>query len=297
MTMVIDYEREITDLSQLLGLKLVADWQAGPAYFAEALAYYLEYQFSLSDGDLSLVTLGRGAAFLERIEGYLHRLAIDPPALETFVSMRRYAGEAVWGIKLSLSSESAIQLYVKKPLPLTEVLFWLKRQGLAPETAGQLTAMAAHLDKDHIHFLGADFTSGQPIAFQLYFTQYLDADQPVAERLAQVSAVGGLPQSAQDRLAAYHPLLAQPQETMWVSVTLVDGKLRPTLKLDYSGIRLGLVSMLLEDSDATETAIGYHKTISETLRIERASNLGLRLRDEATPALSLYFTRLSRTLP
>jgi hypothetical protein len=297
MTMVINYEQEIAGLSQTLGLKLAVDWQAGPAHFVEALAYYLEYQFSLADGGLSLVTLGRGAAFLERVEAYLRQLKLEPAALETFISMRRYAGEATWGIKLPLSGEPEIQLYVKKPLPLAEVLFWLGRQGVSPEAAERLTAIAGQLRKDHTHFLGVDFTPGRAVPFQIYFTQYLDDETPVAERLGQVSDILGLPPAARSRLAQYHPLLAQPQETMWLSFSLVEGELLPTLKLDYSGVRLGLAAMLLEDMAASETAFTYLKIISETLGIDRANYMGLRLKGEAPPTLSFYFTRLSRTLP
>ncbi|MCB0008894.1 MAG: hypothetical protein KDE04_20650, partial [Anaerolineales bacterium] len=86
-----DIERELAALAQLLKLPLLPAWQANLRHFQAAMQNYVEYQLSLSDGDLALVSLGRGPGHLDTIGAYLDQLALLPEARETWDQFRRYA--------------------------------------------------------------------------------------------------------------------------------------------------------------------------------------------------------------
>jgi hypothetical protein len=289
-------QKEIGALAQLLNWPLPDNWTTVLTRFADAWPNYLEYQISFPSGEFALITLGRTPQFLETITTYLQEIGGDDTALAIFQNMRQYVGQATWGLKLVLSHHPEVQLYVKKPLPIPEVLFWLRqRQGVA-DTAGEIIeAVATQLEKSHTHFVGADFTPGQPVRYQIYFTQYLTADKAVQKRIQQAMACLGLSTAAQKQFDRYHPLLAQPEYTLWLSVGLFNQQIMPSVKLDYSGVRLGVVGLLMEDLNLSPSQRDVLAQIGEQLGVDTADYLGLRLTDGQPPQISLYLTRQCRS--
>jgi len=285
-------QEEILSLAQLLNRPLPENWTTVLTHFAAAWPNYLEYQISLESGELALITLGRDPQFLDAVNVYLQEMAGDDSALAIFRSMRQYVGQATWGLKLLLSDKPEVQVYVKKPLPLPEILFWLRQRQGADNTACEtIESVAALLQKTHTHFVGADFTPGQPIRYQIYFTQYLTTDKSVQERVQQVMACLGLSDLTQQQFQRYHPILAQPEQTLWLSVGLLDQQIMPSLKLDYAGVRLGVAGLLLEDLNQSESPSAVLMQLSERLGVDTADYLGLRLTSGRLPQLSLYLTR------
>jgi hypothetical protein len=292
--MIRDAEQELAALATRLDLPIRADWPELLTRFAFGLRNYREYQLSLQDADLALVTLARAPAFLDIIEEYLLESGVEATTVDIFRSMRRYAGQATWGLKIGLGDSREVQVYVKRPLPVAEVLFWLGQRGaIEAEAAETVRAVAQVLDKNHTHFVGADITPGQPPRYQIYFTQYLERIDPVALRVRQVMALIGLPDEVSQDFLRYHPLLARPDKTLWLSVTLDEGRLLPTVKLDYSAVRLGTVGLLLESVGAGQKAHDTLQALGEGLVIDTADYLGVRYRPGQPPGLSLYLTRYS----
>ena len=295
-TSVPDIQRELEALAQLLDLPLLPAWQASLGHFQAATQNYVEYQLSLSDGDLALVSLGRGPAHLDNIAAYLDQLALLTETKETWAQFRRYAAEAVWGLKVSLSHQPGLQLYVKKPLPVREVGFWLGRQGIPVADVARINRSAELLGKSHTHFLGADFAPGQLAPFQIYFTQYCEAAAPELDRLLLVGAELGLGDAFADGLRAVHPLLVSPGQTVWASLTLRGSQLLPTLKLDYPSVRLGLADMVLGALDFAGGHFHYLPALQNLAQVSQASYFGLRWSEPPALAASLYLTRHVRSL-
>ncbi|MCB8960842.1 MAG: hypothetical protein H6651_11050 [Ardenticatenales bacterium] len=291
-----DIERELAALAQLLKLPLLPDWQASLRHFQAATQNYVEYQLSLSDGDLALVSLGRGPDHLDTIAAYLDQLALLPEARETWDQFRRYAAAAVWGLKVSLSHRPGLQLYVKKPLPVREVGFWLGRQGISRADVATIERCAGLLDKDHTHFLGADFAPEQAAPFQVYFTQYCEDGAPELARLLAVGTELGLGEAFTSGLRDVHPLLVSPGQTVWVSLTLRGGQLLPTVKLDYPSVRLGLADMVLGALAFAGDHYDYLPALQTLAQVSQASYFGLRWSEPHSLAASLYLTRHVRTL-
>jgi hypothetical protein len=291
--MIKDWVDEIADLAQALGQPLPADQAISLMRFSDQWHYYLEYQVSLDTGALGLVTLGETPKFLRKVGTYLQGIGVTVNALGLFKRIRRFAGLATWGLKVSTGEKQGIQLYVKKPLDVAEVLSWLQRcEVISLDMAGQVADIAAQLDKSHTHFLGFDFSPGQPVRYQIYFTQYLQATDSVPKRVRQVIQTLALPDSATQYFERYYSLLAQPERTLWVSIGLAEGAIMPTIKLDYEGVHLNVASMVLEDLGLEHPQLDYLNAINHSLQVETADYLGFRLTANHPPALSLYLTRV-----
>jgi hypothetical protein len=289
---MVDPRRELPELAQRLNTPLRPNWPDSLAQFADGLRNYLEYQVALADGALALVTLGRGEPFLDAIDAYLAQRGVEPAGLDIYRSMRHYAGKATWGLKLALSDEPEVQIYVKKPLPVSELLFWLGRRANLEPGAGKLIAdVATLLDKPYTHFFGADFTPGQPIRYQLYFTQYLERIDPVALRVRETMSRLGLPDQVTLAFSHFHHLLAQPDRSLWLSLAVDGGRVLPTLKLDYNSIRLGVAGLVAEEAGPGEAR--RLQATGDILGVDTADYFGMRYRDAGDPALSLYLTRYS----
>src|SRR5262245_55454098 len=128
--MTIYLRPEIEKLSEGLGLKLIDAWLDPLQRFLPAMKRYLEYQISLDKGALSVITLGSEVAFLDQIEAHLRERGGSTQALAIFRAMRSRVERATWGLKLSLTSKDDTQVYIKKPLPLEQLLSELQGQGL-----------------------------------------------------------------------------------------------------------------------------------------------------------------------
>lgn len=290
--MTVQLQSEITKLSEALDLDLPDTWHDPVQRYLPAMKKYLEYQISLSKKELALITLGRDDTFLDHIEDHLDELGVGSRAISIFRMMRNQVTRATWGVKQALGPTPELQLYIKKPLPLDRVLSELQAQGLKSAAAEQIKAVAAHLEKPHTHFFGADFTPGKLIPYQIYFTQYITNDDVVINRLRRIVDELQLPAHVHEQLVQTYDLLAYPDRTVWVSLSLSEGNIYPSLKLDYSAIPFNSVANLLEVLRFSEQPYNYLRAVAETLRVRTADYLGLRLTANAAPNLSVYLTRI-----
>lgn len=290
--MRVDLQSEVSALSGGLNIPLPDDWLAPIKPYYPAISNYLEYQISLTKRELSLITLGSGSDFLNQLESHLAQLQVTSAAHTIFKMLRNQVPTATWGVKQSLGPSPELQLYVKKPLPLDQVLMRLQAQGMDRVAAEQIRAAAGHLEKSHTHFFGADFSPGKPVPFQIYFTQYTTDDDLVAKRLQRVATELQLPAEISTQLADTYTLLAAPKRTIWISLGIVNGSLAPSIKLDYSGISFNAIVKLLEMVNAPEHTHDDLRTVAETLRVATADYLGLRFTANRAPSIGLYTTRI-----
>jgi len=290
--MTIYLRPEITQLSEGLDIDLPDSWLEPVERYLPAMRKYLEYQVSLSKKELSIITLGRDDSFLDKIEIHLDELRVSDQAISIFRNLRRQITRATWGVKQLLGPEPEIQVYVKKPLPIDAVLPGLSAQGYGEPVAQQIRKVASILEKSHTHFFGADFTPGQPVPFQIYFTQYLSEDAGVLHRLEQVVDELKLPSHVTEQLIQAHSLLSHPKQTIWISLSLMDGSIYPAIKLDYRDISFKLATRLLETLQFPSSTFDSLQMVAETLKVQTADYMGLRLAANAAPNSSIYLTRI-----
>jgi hypothetical protein len=289
-----DLVAEAEVLSDLFAAERLPGWRASLEHFARAARTYAEFQLSLSRQRLAFVTLGKGEDHLASIVSHLREVNIGDPGERVLADLQRAVPNATWGVKTSLTTAPAVEVYVKKPAPVADVLAWLRRHGSEPAQEQRIARVSTVLDKSHTHFFGVALAPQAPSAFDLYFTQYSDGDGQVAKRIAQLWDVLEIPQEQQQLFAKHHPALARPGQTIWVSVSITDGVVQPAIKLYYTGVTLQVAAQLADDVGLAEDTRERLRRLPSTFDVHTASYLGWRLQER--PTLGLYFTRRRRSV-
>jgi hypothetical protein len=281
-------------LSDLIDAELLPQWRAWLEHFSGAARTYAEFQLSLNRRRLAFVTLGKSEDHLSSVASHLRDLDIGDAGTRALVDLRRAVPNATWGVKTSLTTAPAAQVYVKKPLPVTAVLGWLGSQGIPAAQQQRIMQVSAVLGKSFTHFFGLGLAPGAPPAFDLYFTQYTDGDGEVAARIGKLWDVLDIPEEQRRLFDTHHGALTRPGHTVWVSVGVVDGMLQPAIKVDYPAVPLQVVAQLADDVGLYADTRERLSSLSAALRARTASYLGWRL--QAHPTLGLYFTRRRRSV-
>jgi hypothetical protein len=289
-----DLGAEAEALSDLFAVDLLPGWRASLDHFSHAASTYAEFQLSLSRQRLAFVTLGKGEDHLASIDSHLREVDIADAGARVLADLQRAVPNATWGVKTSLSTAPAVQVYVKKPLPVADVLSWLGSHGTPAVQQQRIAQISTVLDKSYTHFFGLGLAPGAPPAFDLYFTQYTDGDGQVAQRITQLWDVLGIPEQQRQLFDTHHPVLSRPGQTVWVSVGVVDGALLPAVKLDYAGVPLRVAMQVADDLELDADTLERLRRLPATFDVHTASYLGWRL--QARPTLGLYFTRRRRSV-
>lgn len=289
-----DLAAEAEALSDLFAAELLPEWRAWLGHFSRAARTYAEFQLSLSRQQLAFVTLGKGEDHLTSIVSHLRDVQIGDAGERVLSDLQRAVPNATWGVKTSLTTAPAVQVYVKKPLPVADVLAWLSSHGTPPAQQQRIARVSTVLDKSYTHFFGVGLARQALPAFDLYFTQYSDGDGQVAERIAQLWDVLEIPEEQQQFFDKHHRVLSGAGHTVWVSVGVVDGVLQPAVKLDYAGVPLQAAAQLAEDVGLAADTRERLRRLPSTFDVHTASYLGWRL--QARPTLGLYFTRRRRSV-
>jgi hypothetical protein len=289
-----DLGAEAEALSDLFAVELLPGWRAWLDHFSRAASTYAEFQLSLSRQQLAFVTLGKGEDHLARIESHLRKIHIGDAGRRALADLQRVVPMATWGVKTSLSTTPAVQVYVKKPLPVADVLAWLSGHGTQAVQQQRIAQISTVLDKSYTHFFGLGLAPEAAPAFDLYFTQYSEGNGQVAQRMTQLWDVLEIPDQQRQLFDTHHPVLSRPGQTVWVSVGVVDGALQPAVKLDYAGVPLRVAMQLADDLGLSADTRERLRRLPATFDVHTASYLGLRL--QARPTLGLYFTRRRRSV-
>jgi hypothetical protein len=287
-----DLAAEAEALSDLFAAELLPEWRAWLEHFSQSARTYAEFQLSLRQQRLAFVTLGKGEDHLASIASHLREIDVGDAGHRVLADLQRAVPNATWGVKTSLSTAPAVQVYVKKPLPVDNVLSWLSSHGTQAAQQQRIAQIYTVLDKSYTHFFGLGLAPGAAPAFDLYFTQY--GDGQVAQRITQLWDVLGIPEQQQQLFDTHHPGLSRPGQTVWVSVSVVGGALRPAVKLDYASVPLQVAMQLADDLDLAADTRERLRRLPATFDVHTASYLGWRLL--AQPTLALYFTRRRRSV-
>jgi hypothetical protein len=283
---VVDYRAELSAIATALGITAATGWAGRLAALEPWLAGYLEYQLRLDEPALSVVTLGKDEAFLDQVRANLMSAGASAVVLEAFEDLVRRVQRATWGLKLSLVDPGDVQVYLKKPVPLDVVGAWLLARGITADAVALLERVSRDLDRSHTHFVGLDASPEPILPLQIYFTQYTDDPAAVQERVGQVARRLGLSGATCDEISASIQRLAGEERTLWVSLTLINGRFLPALKLDFSSPPQEEVLQLIPPSQRARLY-----ALAGAVSARGADYVGLRFAGDGPARASLYLTR------
>ena len=278
---------EIGRISQALQRPLPQNWIAQIDRFAPWWLDYLEYQLPLQKPELAIITLGRNAHFVDTIIAQMGAFGVHEAAIAHFQQLANWLPNVVWGVKLTLTPQPEVQVYAKHPLPLEQLALWLRLRNVSNAVIEQIVSIGRLLEKSHLHFFGADFSSGSDVAYQIYFTQWMRDDNDRFGRIAQVAQQISLNAS----IEPIHQQLAKPNETLWISFTVAHGQLLPTLKIDYPDVSLASAPTICDQLAIDPTHYQPVLFACDLLRTTSADFMGVRWSADRSPAAAIYLTR------
>ncbi len=288
-------ETTLSQLAAVQGVELAPDLALIETCLAGPLARYRELELRPEGGRIDLVTLTEAHAGVAGLLELLEARQASASARSRLAALARFGAGHTLGMKIPLSAGTAGgELYVRGALPVAELRHFLQRQGVNDAALEAVAAFGACFGKAYAHMLACD--AAEPASFQVYFTTYLAVGAEQADRAQLAEALGGLgiePAGVEATLGLHALLGASRPETLYASLSLVDGAAIPRAKIDYAGVRLGLVAEAIAELGGGDAAADGALKWGQVLRVPRADYLGVIVQAAGPAAVRAYFTRYS----
>ncbi|MBZ0304316.1 MAG: hypothetical protein K8J31_31560 [Anaerolineae bacterium] len=281
----------LDQLADLQGLTAAADLDSVIAHLHQPLEHYAELELRSDGRRIDLITLSDQpevpAHFLDLVQT---RGALPPEAAAAAVDLLRFGAGKVVGMKLPLAGPLAGgEVYLRGAIPLAEAAYFLRKNQVEPETLDCLMQIAASFGKNHTHMLAADVASVP--GYTVFFTTYLTPESEGRdwEMVGHALEAIGIQAETIASLEPLHALLgANRPATLFFSWAIADGVGRKIAKMDYTGVRVGLVAELMHLVGADES---LPITWGRLLHMNRANYAGLIVDAQGLAGARAYFTR------
>lgn len=279
-------------LANLEGIEIAEDLHDLGNRLGPALERYAELELRSDSRRIDLITLETSPAMVAEFASVLEDRGIAPEHVERISALGRFGAGSTIGMKLPVAGPlDSGELYVRAALPLAEVQSYLERHGASEAALQTIARIAGVLDTDHSHMLAADAARSPP-HFTCLFTTWL-SEESDDRSLREVLDVLEVAPAAASRTMEVHSLLgASRPQTLYVSVPVSSDGSPTRLKLDYSGVRLGLAAEVSATVDSEATATRLLRT-GDVLDARTISYFGVVVGSDGPEGTRAYFTRHS----
>jgi hypothetical protein len=171
------------------------------------------------------------------------------------------------------------------------VFYFLERYETTPAALRGLEGLAYYFDKTYTHMLAAD--AAYPPNFSVFFTTYLTVDDPLHDEDLLSDALHhiGIEDKGISAFMRLHGLLgANRPETLYFSWGIENGDPTARAKVDYAGVRLGLVAEAMAAVGASAAA-DLPLQWGAALQLNQANYAGVVVERGGPSAVRAYFTR------
>ncbi|MEQ9359903.1 hypothetical protein [Coleofasciculus chthonoplastes] len=288
--------KPLKKLASFQDLEVVPDLDKVLGQLYPALANYTELEFRSDGKRIDLITLSNDLDAVDDFLSVLGDRGTTKAELLTMTALSNFGAGSVIGMKLPVAgSVIGGEMYVRAAISLAEVEYFLKQHGVGSEAIAQISGLAQIFEKDYTHILAADATS--PPSFSVFFTTYLvpGEEQHDRDRLQQALVRTGVTEDGIEKFLPLHRLLgASRPETLYFSWRIKNGKPTIGAKIDYAGVRLGLVSEMLSGIGVANQARLPIKWGTQ-LNVRQANYAGLVIGSHNLSGVRAYFTIPSTT--
>ncbi|MEQ8997770.1 MAG: hypothetical protein RID53_14850 [Coleofasciculus sp. B1-GNL1-01] len=290
-----DIER-LRQLCSLQSLEVTQDIDEVLHRLRNPLAEYAELELRSDGKHVDLITLSEDPNAVDEFLAILKDRGTPEADCAIMIALANFGAGCVVGMKLPIAgSVSGGEMYIRGAIPLSEVEYFLAQRGVGSEAIAQISGLAQIFDKDYTHILAADATS--PPSFSVFFTTYLvpGEEERDRDRLQQALEKTGVTEDGIEKFLPLHRLLgASRPETLYFSWRIKDGKPTIGAKIDYAGVRLGLVSEMLTGIGVANQARLPIKWGTQ-LNVRQANYAGLVIGSHQPSGVRAYFTIPSTT--
>ncbi len=285
-------------LAELLPGALTPEPFALTDLFARELDQYAEVIVGPSRRPAGFMTRGEDATFTERARLTLEKMGMPPEAVAHHKSLANWFEHKRAFLKLEWHptddgrASPLAACYFRRRPSVDEVLGQMVRWGMGAAIRELVMDAARLLEKDFVHFVSAAFKPGSDVHHKLYFSQWVTAESrdKVAERIARLFHHYGFPVETEELWQHNHArmLPADPDTTLFVSLSFTREGIAPSFKIDYPGVGAARAAVWLPEAEQVQV-IEDAERACELAGTRAVTFLGVRFSlDSPVPGLKYY---------
>lgn len=277
--------------AELQGLSLAPDIEKVVHQLRPELEGYAELEIRSDARRIDLITITERLEAVNTLLKIIKERGAAEEDLLLAQHLKRYGTGKTFGMKVPITgTQSGGELYIRGAMPIAAGAYLLERHIPGIEATGLLYDLAEIFGKSHTHMVAADVAPARSITF--FLTTYLEAGKEAEDHalLHRALARIGIDQETISAYLTLHRALGSARpETLFFSWTASAVVSPPRVKIDYAGVRLGLVAELLSAVGADEQA---DKILAwgQRQNVSSANYAGLILSDKGFDQARAYFT-------
>lgn len=288
-------------LAELLPGALASEPFALTDLFARELDEYAEMIVGPGRRLAGFMTRGEDATFTERARLTLEKLGMPTEAvahhqaLADWFEHKRAFLKLEWhatgeGTNAKLAPLAAC--YFRRRPTVDELLERMVRWGHGAALRELVMDVSRLLEKDTIHFVSAAFKPQSDVHHKLYFSQWVTSESrgKVADRIARLFHHYGFPVETEELWQHHHArmLPAEPDTTLFVSISFNREGVAPSFKIDYPGVAPARAAVWVPETEQVLVMEDAERACA-LAGTKALSFLGVRLSlDSPVPALKYY---------
>jgi hypothetical protein len=280
----------ITGLGRLSGAEIPQ--AIGP--FVEAfdmeLRHFMEVGLLMEPASLSVITLGHGEAFGDRVAALLDRLGLGDSPRESIAELQ--ATLDTWMlVRVGGDTEERpeVDLYFRRPRPLDETVEWLAAHGVNEAEQQALRDLGRLAGADQTGIFGAAFRHGEPVLFKAYVQTRPTPGRTLGDRLHHIFEHFRIPGLGWQAMLSGLDDLGEASKThATVSLLLGDGDAFDSLKLDLFHVDLARFTSLARTAGILSLEAPSVVDLGRSLGLSCAEHCGFRFDNQGNARLTVY---------
>jgi len=256
------------------------------------LSHFMEVGLVLEPTALSVITLGQGASFGDRVGGLIVDWGLHGDPRDLIADLQRSLDSWLL-VRVASDAEGRpeLDLYFRKTRPLEETVEWLARQGVNDSEQQALRDLGRLAGTDKTGILGASFRVGEPCLFKAYVHTRSGGGVSLAERLHVLFEHFRIPGDRwRSMLDGLDQLKGANDADAYVSLLLGDGDAFDSLKLDLFHVGLRAFENLARNSGLVSPSAPSVEELGGSIGLTCAEHCGFRFSDKGDARVTVYFS-------
>jgi len=282
----------ISDLARLSGLTPSPVIETFATTCELELRYFMEIGVVLEPKALSVITLGHGREFGDRVAQLIMDWGLDQDPRSLIADLQRSLDTWML-VRVATDPQGRPQadLYFRKTHPLEETVQWLAQHGVNEAEQQALRDLGRLAGTERTGILASSFRIGEPNLFKAYIHTRTGSGLSLGERLHQCFEHFRIPGTGWRRmLAGLDQISGAAEADAYVSLLLGDGDAFDSLKLDLFHVDLRAFEDLARASGLVSSSAASVTDLGSSIGLTCAEHCGFRFSDQGDATLTAYFS-------
>ncbi len=261
---------------------------------SDELVGYAELILSQDGESVGFLLRGETEALTEKVQGAMNKWGFREAAkahlqFAEYFNHKRAFVKFEWK-REEAESERQIAVYYRRRPTLEQALELVTKCANHSIDTGPFRELAGIVQKESVHFVALSSDSSGRLRYKMYFTQYLTPQTHAMVKHNLQCAFARFSSAAASTGWEYVSdavLKNNPEQTLYLSLTVAKDGVEPSLKLDFPEVGLDLAGSLLKPDQRQRTVEHFSRLCEATWR-KRLSYIGSRWGNDSSPTLKGY---------